>query len=252
MNESIKQLLQLQQRDAELDRMNGELSSIPATIASLRGKIQENKLALENAKKDQIQLQLAKKQKDLDLDAQEAAVRKHTTELNSVKSNEMYKALLSEIDKAKQSKSTLEDQILEIMEKTDQATKVWKDKESSAKGIEADLQKQIGDCEAKQKEIEGQISAKAGEREASAGQLPKALGTQYSRLREGKRTNPVAPIRNEQCSGCHMKVSQNLINEVRRGLKLMSCENCSRIVYLEEDATAVPAPGSRLQAPESH
>ena len=54
------------------------------------------------------------------------------------------------------------------------------------------------------------------------------------KLRKGKRGAGIVPIRNEQCSGCHMKVSQNLINEVRRGQKMMTCESCSRIVYLEE------------------
>ena len=62
-----------------------------------------------------------------------------------------------------------------------------------------------------------------------------------SRARKKREANikaAVVPIRSEQCSGCHMKVSQNLINEVRRGLKLMTCESCSRIVYLEEAETA--------------
>ena len=164
MKEFIKQLLQLQQRDAELDRMAGEVASVPAKVAVLRGKIQANKLALENAKKDLIQLQLAKKQKDLDLDAQEAAIRKHTTELNSVKSNEAYKALITEIDRAKLTRSGLEDQILLNMEQTDQAMKIWKDKEASSKGIEAELQTQISEAEAKQKEMEVQIASKKEER----------------------------------------------------------------------------------------
>jgi uncharacterized protein len=238
MNESIKQLLALQQRDLELDKYRTELATIPAKISELKSKIQANKSALEAAKKELMQLQLLKKQKDLDLEAQEAAIRKHSNELNAVKSNDAYKALLGEIDKAKKDKSGLEDEILQIMEQMDQATKVWKEKESSAKGIEADFQRQIGELESQQNSVAEKISAKEAERGSSSSSLPRALTEQYDRLRNNKRSNAVVPLRNEQCAGCHMSVSQNLINEVRRGLKLMTCETCSRIVYLEE----VPAP----------
>jgi len=234
MKDEIKSLLSVQERDLELDRLSGELTAVPKKIAEIKASIDGAKKALEEAKKEVTQLQLTKKQKELDLDGQESAIRKHSTELNSVKTNEAYKALMGEIEKAKQGKSVLEDQILQIMEQIDLANKTWKEKEASHKGNEAGLLKQISDWEAKQKELEQAISAKQAEREQLVGALPKNLSDQYNRLRKGKRGAGIVPIRNEQCSGCHMKVSQNLINELRRGQKMMTCESCSRIVYLEE------------------
>ena len=238
MKDTIKLLLGLQERDLELDRLKAELAAIPAKIVGLKGEIQAAKAALEEAKKEMTQMQLAKKQKELDLEGQENSIRKHSTELNSIKTNEAYRALMGEIDKAKEEKSALEDQILQIMEQLDQATRVWKEKEAGSKSHEADVLKQISDWEAKQKELEQSLAGKQAEREQAFAALPKNLGDQYNQLRSGKRTGAaVVPIRSEQCSGCHMKVSQNLINEVRRGQKLMTCESCSRIVYLDEAAT---------------
>jgi predicted nucleic acid-binding Zn-ribbon protein len=235
MKEDIKALLSVQERDLDLDHLRAELAAVPGKISGLKGEIQAAKTALEDAKKELTQLQLQKKQKELDLDSQEGAVRKHSTELNSVKTNEAYKALLGEIEKAKQDKSTLEDQILQIMESMDQATKSWKEKEANSKNNEAGLLKQISDWEAKQVELQQTLTGKETEREQSLASLPKNLADQYNKLRNGKHVKAaVVPIRSEQCSGCHMKVSQNLINEVRRGQKLMTCESCSRIVYLEE------------------
>lgn len=242
MNDSIKQLLALQERDAELDRLRAEAASIPSKIAAIKAEIQTNKSALETAKKDLTQFQLAKKQKDLDLEAREAAIRKHSGELNAVKTNEAYKALLGEIDKAKKERSGLEDEILQLMEQIDGANKIWKEKEGSAKNVEAGLQKQIADWENKQKELDAQTAQKQTERDGVADALAPVLRGPYDRLRQNKRMNAVVPIRNEQCAGCHMKVSPNLVNELRRGQKLMTCESCSRIVFLEEaPAEAKPA-----------
>ncbi len=235
MKENIKLLLSLQDRDLDLERVRAELASIPAKITGLKGDIQTAKKALDDSKKDLVTLQLAKKQLELDLDAQEASVRKHSTELNSVKTNEAYRALMGEIEKAKQEKSLLEDKILQNMVQTDEAQHSWKEKEAGSKNNESGLLAQISEWENKQKALEQSLAAKTTERDQTFGTLPKDLATQYNKLRSGKRTGAaVVPIRNEQCSGCHMKISQNVINEVRRGQKLMSCESCSRIVYLEE------------------
>jgi predicted nucleic acid-binding Zn-ribbon protein len=235
MKDAIKSLLSLQERDLDLDRLSAELAAAPKRIAEIKASIEGAIKDLEDAKKETTQLQMAKKQKDLDLETQESAIRKHSTELNAVKTNEAYRALLGEIEKAKQVQSELEDQILQLMEQIDQANKSWKEKESSFKNNEAGLLKQISDWEARQKELEETLAAKRGERETAMSALPKNLAEQYNKLRNGKHVKAaVVPIRSEQCAGCHMKVSQNLINEVRRGQKIMTCESCSRIVYLEE------------------
>ena len=242
MNDQLKQVIALQDRDLELDKLRAEAAAIPAKMNELKKQIQDLKSSLENSKRELTQLQLAKKQKDLDLDAQETAIRKHSTDLNAVKSNDAYRTLLGEIDKAKKEKSALEDQILQIMEQIDAASRTWKERESTAKNSEGDLLRQIGDWENKQKALEAEVAEKQSARDESVAGISKSIGEQYKRLRDNKRGAVIVPIRHEQCSGCHMRVSQNLINESRRGLKVMFCESCARIVYLEEAATAAPSP----------
>ena len=56
--------------------------------------LEAEKAALEEAKKDLTQLQVLKKQKEIDLETKENDIRKHTGELNNLKSNHAYKAML--------------------------------------------------------------------------------------------------------------------------------------------------------------
>jgi uncharacterized protein len=221
-----------------MDGFRMESEAIPKRVAALKAEILANKTALENAKKELMQFQVTKKQKDLDLETREAAIRKHSGELNAVKTNEAYKALMGEIDKAKQEKSGLEDEVLVLMDQIDQAGKVWKEKEANAKSTESTLQAQITIWEDKQKEFDALAEQKLAERGGLIDALSAPLREAYERLRQNKRANAVVPIRRDQCTGCHMKVSPNLINEVARGKKLMTCESCARIVYLEEEPVA--------------
>lgn len=234
MHESIKQLLILQERDLEIDRLYNESEKVPKDIGAIKKQMADEKAALEDSKKELTHVQGERKEKEAALSAKEELVRKHSAELNGLKSNEAYRAMIGEIDKAKQDRSLLEDEILQLMDKVDQAQRTWRERETAAKSVEGERQKAISDLEAKQKSLEEQIVQKQKERDELATGYPKPIMQRYQTLRQGKRISVVVPIKAEQCSGCHMKLSPNLINEVKRGQMVMFCEHCSRIVYLEE------------------
>ncbi len=233
MQESVKQLLSLQERDLELDKLQAELTAIPKEISAIKKQMEEEKAALEDSKKELTQVQLQRKDKENDLASKEEAVRKHTAELNAIKSNDAYRAMLGEIEKAKQEQSVLEDEILQLMEKVDQAQRVWKERENTAKSTEGQRQAKIAEWETKGKNLEEQKAQKQKERDDLGASFSPTLLERYQRLRNGKKGAVVVPLKGEQCSGCHMRVSPNLVNEVKRGQAMMVCEHCSRIVYLE-------------------
>ena len=71
-------------------------------------------------------LEKLKKTKELDVAAKEEAAKKHGGELNQVKTNEAFKALQHEIERAKADASDIETQILEIMDQLDASRKAEK------------------------------------------------------------------------------------------------------------------------------
>jgi predicted nucleic acid-binding Zn-ribbon protein len=237
MHEGIKQLLALQDRDLELDRLQAEITAVPKEIANIKKQMAAEKAALEDSKIELTHVQTERKEKEAELASKEDAVRKHTTELNTIKSNDAYRSMLGEIEKSKKEQSVLEDEILQLMDKVDQAQKKWREREASAKSTEGQRLSQITDLEAKQKNLEEQKSQKDAARAELAATYPKGSLARYEQLRQGKKGGPViVPLKNGQCGGCHMRISPNLENEVKRGQVIMFCEHCSRIVFLEESA----------------
>lgn len=53
----------------------------------------------------------------------------------------------------------------------------------------------------------------------------------YEKLLHNKRDRVLVPLENRACSGCHIMVTAQHENLVRRGEKLIFCEHCSRIHY---------------------
>jgi predicted nucleic acid-binding Zn-ribbon protein len=88
-------------------------------------------------------------------------------------------------------------------------------------------------CEAEEKGIEQEISELREKRKELASQIRQELYDNYSKvLRIGKGV-AVVPIKGSSCSGCHMSLPPQLINDVRKNEEIIDCSNCHRILYYE-------------------
>lgn len=56
----------------------------------------------------------------------------------------------------------------------------------------------------------------------------------YQRLLNNKKDRVVVPIENRTCSGCHIALTAQHENVVRKGERLIFCEHCSRIHFWQE------------------
>lgn len=52
----------------------------------------------------------------------------------------------------------------------------------------------------------------------------------YKRIRERKGSG-IAKVKSDVCSGCHMMIPENLVENVKTEKKIVVCENCGRILY---------------------
>lgn len=60
----------------------------------------------------------------------------------------------------------------------------------------------------------------------------------YERLLKNKRDRVIVPIENRSCSGCHIMVTAQDENMVRKGERIVFCEHCSRIHFWPETEAA--------------
>lgn len=231
MQDDLKQLLKLQELDQTLDQFRLELKKIPARIAELQTQIQEIQFQFEEKKKRFIALEVERKNKEMELANQEEKIRKHETELNAVKSNEAYKALLSEIETAKKQKGLIEDEILRNFEDADQLKVELKKDEISLKEQQKKLEQEIAELKSQIQKSEKALQEELQEREKFVPSIKKELLTIYEYIREKKGGVAIVSIEGECCLGCNTHLTPSTINEVKKGKNLVRCEDCSRILF---------------------
>src|SRR5690242_7519889 len=103
MNQIIASLSKLQDLDQALDDLSQARDGVAPQRERLKAEFQSVQSQFDGAKKSLTQIQVEKKNLELDIESKEQAVRKHSSELNAVKSNEAYKGLLTQIEEAKKS-----------------------------------------------------------------------------------------------------------------------------------------------------
>ncbi len=234
--ETIQRLVALQQQDSVLDGLRQEMQRIPAEIAALQAGLDSAKAKVADAKARIIASEKKKKDKELELASKEEAVRKHSMELNQVKTNDAFKALQHEIDLAKAASSQIETEILEVMEAIDSGRKDEKAAGAELKVAEDKVRGQVGVLEKELAEVTARFEGQKKTRDESAAQVPADMMRVYDHARSRGKLDAIVPVDGGNCSACRISLAPQMIVEVTKAKALVICESCQRILYKAEPA----------------
>ena len=231
LKETLGLLYQLQEKDVKIFELKQNLTNLPKIVEEKQKQIADLKTSFENKKSEYVRLNSLKKEKEALLSTKEAAIAKHTSDLNTIKANDMYKNCLLEIEKAKADKSVVEDEILQLMEDIDKEMVNLKKYEEETKVKEAGINKEIADAKLTVEKAKENIETIQKEREEFAKTIDKNILSQYERIRESRNGQGIATIDGESCSGCNMVLRPQLIVQATKCKELVYCDNCSRILF---------------------
>ena len=234
----LPMLLSLQQLDDKLSAFGQKKREIPERIQSMTRAFEDEKKQLED---DQQRLKEASlRQRSLEKQLQESAEGRKNKQkkLLEVKTNEEYKALLKEIEYAKQADSATEDGILVVFEEIDALEQTIKEKEKSIRESESKLKQETLNLEREGVEVDKENQILQGERKKVAAELDPAVLRDYEKIRLKRAGQAVVTVQKEVCPGCHMQVPPQTINEVLQTGEIRHCQYCRRILYCELEETA--------------
>lgn len=231
LKETLELLYTLQEKDVKIFELKENLTKLPKIIDDKNKQIADLKTSFENKKAEYVRLNSLKKEKEALLSTKEAAIAKHTSDLNTIKANDMYKNCLLEIEKAKADKSVVEDEILQLMEDIDKELVNLKKYEEETKTKEAEINKEISDAKQTIEKAKENIEAIQKERDDFSKTIDKNILSQYERIRESRNGQGIATVDGESCSGCNMVLRPQLIVQATKCKELVYCDNCSRILF---------------------
>ncbi|MEK7205272.1 MAG: C4-type zinc ribbon domain-containing protein, partial [candidate division NC10 bacterium] len=144
--------------------------------------------------------------------------------------NEEYSAVLREIDAVKEKSSKLEEEILLLFDRGDEAAKAVTAAEREFKAAEAVSQRERAEKEAQLTKLQRELADLREARKGQASRLDSSLLQQYTRLAR-TRGMAVVTVKNGSCSGCGIALTPQTYSEVRRNDRMYTCTSCNRILH---------------------
>jgi len=233
LKQELELLYELQKYDVKIYNLKKKINKVPLEIEEIKRVLElENKKTDLDVKKENFnRLNSLKNEKEALLNSKEKKINKYLAELNIVKSNDTYRILLSEIEKVKEYKNVLEDEVLELIEKIDKEYIVIKNNENKLKEIEQKIKYEIYEIRSFEKKLEKEINEIEKERQEQKSKIDKTILLQYERLRGNCRSEKIiCIIDGESCEGCGILLRPQLINQVQKCHELVFCDNCSSIL----------------------
>lgn len=230
----LQHLLELQQIDIQIYDLRRIKEEKPAKITELEAAFEVKKGVFSSLEKAVLELQKQKKDKEGDLAAKEESILKLQGQLYQLKTNKEYHAMQQQIEDSKADKSVIEDQILEIMERTD-ASKAEVEKEKARLAEEerilSDRKKAV---QSEIKEVDDKLACLETQRKQVTPLLKPEVLAQYDRILKTRGGLALVPVKGNSCGGCHMFVPPQVINMISMYDTLVTCEMCNRILYLDD------------------
>lgn len=164
----------------------------------------------------------------------QARLKKLGAQQDAVKKLDEFNALTQEMSAAEREKTQKEARLSDLMDKLAAQEDAQENLKSTLTTTQESSKQLEGEIiEAIEKINEEGIQLKQERDELVKDADPEVFKI-YERLLRNKRDQVVVPIENRACSGCHIQLTAQDENLVRKGERLVFCEHCSRIHYWPE------------------
>ena len=232
INAQIEKLLIVQSKDIVLQKLQQEMERIPKERIKIEGLINEEKASIVSAKSELNTKELERNDLDSQIKVKESNIAKFKTQQLEVKKNEEYRALAHQIEQAQIDISDLEGKQIEIMYSIDEAKVAFEQAKAEIDKRIDQQSRQLVELDSRLKQLKGEVQQAEEKFLESREPVNQDALEIYDRTKtQVKRTPYIAAIEVQNCSGCHLRVSNEVQGLVIAGEEIVICDQCPRIVY---------------------
>jgi len=236
MQKDIELLLKLQEIDYYIGELERSKDYIPDMIENLKKEIDDCFEASRGYAERLTEAKLEMKNLELEVTANREALEKYQKQMLTIKTNKEYDALVKEIDRAKETISSGEDKILMLMGEIEEVTSKVEEYQIRCEDIKKVNTEQLETLQAQIDSVEEKQSLKDEERKNVVAKIPRNEMTVYERIRRGRGGMAVVSVRKRACGACFKQLEPQLVQEIKKGERLITCDSCGRIlVWTGED-----------------
>jgi predicted nucleic acid-binding Zn-ribbon protein len=231
MNSDLELLLKLQVIDYDIGELERSKEYLPDMMGNLKHEISDAQTKLDAVTSELEEAKIRQKNLELEVSSKEAELQKFQQQMMSIKTNKEYDALVGQIDSVKESISSSETELLELIDRIAELEKLMVEYREKVSHVEENNNKQLQILQDKIANIGNTMSGKMTYRTEVSSAIPKPILTIYERVRKGKGGTVVVVVKRRACGACYKALTPKKVQEIKKGDRILTCDNCGRIMF---------------------
>lgn len=229
---ALDHLLELQANDTAADQLRHRRANLPeqAELQRLAAVVAEKRKAFVEPSQQRADLQRDQRRLEDEIATVSAKITSVDSQLygGSMTSPKEAQALQADLESLNRRRSTLEDQVLELMEQIEPLDELLGAGEDAVAEIEAEAERVRITLAEHAEELDAEAAKVAAAREPLVAGVDADLLVEYERLRPLHGGVAVARLTGSTCLGCHISLAAAEVDQLRRqpADAIVHCPDC--------------------------
>jgi len=238
----IEQLVVLQKVDDEIVVLADELKRAPQQIEELEKRRQEIDHAAELIR-DKIKYLLdQQKRLETEIEGDSVRLKKSKSKMMMVGNTKEYHAMMREMDNLEKQNRGREEEKTTVAEELTRQNSELKSIDERTAELETELAAARETLNARIQAAQASLDKLEDQRHEAGMAVPKPILQRYEFIRSRLKNPVIVPVDAGICSGCHIAIPPQSFIELQKGIQILSCPNCQRLIYWSDHIKREDAP----------
>jgi uncharacterized protein len=231
----LSKLIEVQEIDKVIREVTLELARLPEELKAGEASLEELKAAHAGRLQELEDLKAQRRDTEMEMADMEESIKTSRQRLMEIKSNIEYKAMLKEIAFKEDQRDQRETRLLEFMDLMETQNRLIAEQIAQMAEQEAVLKKLRKEVALQVAESQRELAELEEKRKKVRKVVPATLMKRYEFIRQRRNSSAICPVHEGVCLGCHMNILPQQFIDLQKGLEILQCPHCQRILYWADE-----------------
>jgi predicted nucleic acid-binding Zn-ribbon protein len=238
----LDKLIDLQKTDTNLRRLKRLIDTAEERRAEIEQEFEQHASSIREVQNKRDTLNATRADLERQIAENKTYLERADRNLKHSQNQKEYETAMRETDALQKQIAAFETQIVEAMDELEGVEKDIAERAEEINTLDGKRAAAIAEFEAALAKDMAAFKSETAHRATAFATLPPRLASIYDRMAQRSRDGiAVAEVINNSCSACYVLLRPQVQLNVKKGDEIITCENCTRILYIasrEAEASA--------------
>lgn len=229
----LDKLIELQKTDTNLRKLRKSIETAAERRAVIEQEFEQHAFSIREIQNKRDSLHALRADLEKQIEENKKYLERADRNLKHAQNQKEYETAMRETDALQKQIQAFETQIVEAMDELEGVEKELEERAEEIASLDGKRDAALAEFDAAIASDKSEFESETAHRAEAFATLPTRLASIYDRLAQRSRDGiAVAEVVNGSCTACNMQLRPQVQLNVKKGDEIITCENCTRIMYI--------------------